>query len=180
MKKNKPQRIIFIVLLLALDIALDQGTKALIKHKFEYYQWISFLHHHLTITRVENTGAFLSLGDSLSGFWRDVLLNGLPMLAIAFGLGYILVKDNMDKVILWGVILILGGGIGNLYDRLVHGSVTDFLHIDFVIFQTGVFNVADMSIMAGTFIILLHSWLKKEPKAETDGPESGRSQVERS
>lgn len=180
MKKNKPQRIAFILLLLAIDIALDQGSKAYIRHKFDYYQWISFLHKHITITRVENSGAFLSLGDSLSGFWRYTLLNVLPLLAITFGLVYILIKDNLDKVILWGIILILGGGIGNLYDRMLHGSVTDFMHIDFVIFQTGVFNVGDMSIMAGTFMILLHSWLKKEPKTGNSSPEEGNTPVEQS
>jgi len=47
-----------------------------------------------------------------------------------------------------------------LYDRVMHGSVTDFMHIDFIIFQTGIFNVADMSIMAGMFIIIIDSFLK--------------------
>ena len=48
-----------------------------------------------------------------------------------------------------------------MYDRIIYGSVTDFLHIDFVIFQTGIFNLADVSIMAGMFLILIQSFRKK-------------------
>ena len=56
--------------------------------------------------------------------------------------------------------LIIGGGIGNLYDRVVFGRVTDFLHMNFHFFQTGVFNMADVSIMTGTFIMLLGIFFK--------------------
>jgi len=90
---------------------------------------------------------------------------------LLFGLYFILTKTNLNRVILFGIILIVGGGAGNLYDRMVYGSVTDFMHINFVIFQTGVFNVADMSIMAGTFIILIHAWVKKKPEVIKTEPE---------
>ncbi len=131
-----------------------------------YYGNISFLHNHVTLSKVENTGAFLSLGDALSGPLRMILLNVIPLLAVLFGLGYILAKPNINRVTLLGVILIIGGGFGNIYDRMMRGSVTDFLHINFVIFQTGVFNVADMSIMAGMFIVLIHSWVSRSAHAE--------------
>ena len=49
----------------------------------------------------------------------------------------------------------VGGGIGNIYDRLIHGSVTDFLHLDFGLFQTEIFNMADVSIMVGMLTILV-------------------------
>jgi signal peptidase II len=76
----------------------------------------------------------------------------------------------MSNYKLVGIIFIIGGGVGNLYDRIIHGSVTDFMHIDFVIFQTGVFNVADMSIMAGMGLILLDAYLtgKKEKEENKD------------
>ncbi|MBB3058638.1 signal peptidase II [Mucilaginibacter gotjawali] len=164
MKSSRLGRTLLIILLLAVNIGCDQGTKAIIRHKFEYYDWVGYLHNHITITRVENSGAFLSLGDNLKGPLRNVLLNILPLLAVLFGLYYIFTKTDLNRVTLVGIILIVGGGIGNIYDRIMHGSVTDFLHINFVIFQTGIFNVADMSIMAGTFMILLHAWFKKKPE----------------
>ena len=60
-----------------------------------------------------------------------------------------------------GICFVVGGGFGNIYDRLVYGSVTDFLQMNFVIVQTGIFNMADVSIMAGMFMILLEAYLKQ-------------------
>jgi signal peptidase II len=169
MNSKRLTRTLLILLVLALNIGCDQVSKSIVRHKLEFYDEYTYLHHHITIRRAENTGAFLSMGDSLSGPVKNILLNILPLLAILVGFGYILVKTSLNRVTLLGVIMIIGGGAGNLYDRMVHGSVTDFVHIDFVLFQTGVFNVADMSIMAGTFIILIHAWVnrKKEPEMKT-------------
>jgi signal peptidase II len=168
MKTNRFLRTIIILLILALNIGCDQVSKTIVRHNMSYYSHIGFLNDHITFSKVENTGAFLSLGDSLSGPAKTILLNVLPLIALLFGLYFILTKINLNQVILFGIILIVGGGAGNLYDRMVYGSVTDFMHINFVIFQTGVFNVADMSIMAGTFIILIHAWVKKKPEAEVN------------
>jgi len=164
MKLNKFKRPLFIILILALNIGCDQVSKVFVRKHMEVYNEYTYLHNHISIRRVENTGAFLSLGDSLSGPAKTILLNILPLIAVLFGLYYLFAKPNLDKVTVVAVVLIVGGGIGNIFDRIVHGSVTDFLHIDFVIFQTGIFNVADMSIMAGTFMLLLHAWLKKKPE----------------
>ena len=162
MNKKVLLRTITILFLLALNIGCDQVSKAVVRHKLQYYDRIEFLQHHFTIQKVENTGAFLSLGDSLSGPVKTVLLNILPLLAVLFGLYYILTRTNLNRTILTGIILIVGGGAGNLYDRVVHGSVTDFMYINFVLFHTGVFNVADMSIMAGMFIILIHTYVVRK------------------
>jgi signal peptidase II len=161
-------RTLLILLLLSINIGCDQLSKSIVRHKIGVYDQYSYLHHHVTFQWVENTGAFLSLGDKLTGPLRMILLNILPLLAVVFGLIYILAKPDINRITLVGVIMIIGGGFGNIYDRIVHGSVTDFMHIDFVIFQTGVFNVADMSIMAGMFIILIHSWVRKPEKAAAE------------
>ena len=178
MKTNRFLRTILILLILALNIGCDQVSKVIVRRKLDYYDRIEFLHQHITLTRVENTGAFLSLGDSLSGPAKTILLNRLPLLAILFGLWYILTKPGLNRVTLIALILIVGGGAGNLYDRIVHGSVTDFMHIGFGIFQTGIFNVADMSITAGAVIILIHSFFRKpdvveEKIPETETPDGG-------
>ncbi|WP_428328870.1 signal peptidase II [Mucilaginibacter sp.] len=163
-------RVILILLVLSINIGCDQVSKSIVRRKMDYYDQIGFLHNHITLSKVENAGAFLSLGDSLKGPMRIILLNLFPLIAVLFGLYYILAKTDLNRLTLFSVILIVGGGIGNLYDRIVHGSVTDFMHINFVIFQTGVFNVADVSIMIGMFLLLIQAWLKQ--KAE---PEPGRA-----
>ncbi|MDR3694375.1 signal peptidase II [Mucilaginibacter sp.] len=172
MKSSRLIRTLLILLVLALNIGCDQLSKSFVRHHLDEYSEYTYLHQHISIRRVENTGAFLSLGDSLSGPMKTILLNVLPLLAVLFGLYYIFAKADLNRVTLVGIIFIVGGGIGNIYDRIMHGSVTDFLHINFVIFQTGIFNVADMSIMAGTFMILLHAWFKKKPEegVKTDTP----------
>ncbi|MDO8994488.1 MAG: signal peptidase II, partial [Daejeonella sp.] len=66
-----------------------------------------------------------------------------------------------------GWCFVIGGGTGNLYDRIVHGSVTDFLHLDLGLFQTGIFNLADVSIMIGMFIILTGQFFYKKEESLT-------------
>ncbi|WP_183556679.1 signal peptidase II [Mucilaginibacter sp. SP1R1] len=167
-----------ILLILIIDIGLDRVSKIYIRNNFRYYEEILPFkyNYHFLITRTENTGAFLSLGDSLGNPWRFMLLTLMPAVVLLFGLGYVLVKTNLHKLSALGIVLILAGGMGNLYDRWVYKGVTDFMLIKFKWFQTGVFNVADMSIMAGVGILLIQSFLNdSKPKAKT--PEDNREEV---
>ncbi len=102
---------------------------------------------------------------------KIILLNLVPLLVVIGGLFYIIIRPNLNRMTLLGILLVIGGGAGNLYDRVFRGSVTDFMHIDFVIFQTGIFNVADMSITAGAVIILLQAW-RDSKKDKPDAPEA--------
>jgi len=154
-------RVILILLVLSINVGCDQVSKSIVRHKMSDYTYITFLSNHVTLSKVENTGAFLSLGDSLSKPVKIILLNIIPLLAVAFGLYFILTRTSIKGVTLFALILILGGGFGNLYDRIVKGSVTDFMHINFGLFQTGVFNVADLSITIGVFILIFHAFFKK-------------------
>ena len=153
----------FLILLIIIgNIGCDQVSKKIVRHTIVPYQTISILNDHLTVTRVENPGAFLSLGDSLPKATKNILLSVLPLLVLAFIFYYALTKHGIHKAMLIGLCSIIGGGIGNIFDRLVYGSVTDFLHIKLGIFQTGVFNMADLSIVTGTVIILWNLFSKKK------------------
>ena len=72
-------------------------------------------------------------------------------------LGYILFTSGLDKLFIVGLTFIIGGGIGNMIDRVLYGSVTDFMLIDLGLVKTGIFNAADVSVMIGTGMILLHT-----------------------
>lgn len=157
------------MLVLAFTIGCDQVSKSIVRKKVSDYQTINFIHNHITIEKVENTGAFLSMGDSVSKPVRIIFLNIVPLILILASLVYILIKINLNRITLLAIILMIGGGIGNIYDRIVHGSVTDFLYIDLGgIFHTGVFNVADLCITVGISMILLQSWFKKRPVVEVE------------
>lgn len=169
MSRKTILRAIVIFSILAINVGCDQISKSIVRNRIEDHEQISMVNNYVTLMRVENEGAFLSLGNSLPKVVRFILLSLFPLVILGFGMGYLFTKKNLSKAMLLGFAFVIGGGMGNLYDRLVHGSVTDFMHIDFVIFQTGVFNMADVSIMTGTAIVIIGSFLER-PKRDTVTP----------
>jgi signal peptidase II len=85
----------------------------------------------------------------------------LPIIALVFALFYVLKKESINISSLIAICFIIGGGIGNIFDRIAYGSVTDFLYLHFGVLHTGVFNMADLSITTGAIIIILQSTFKK-------------------
>lgn len=150
-----------ILVILISNISCDQISKKIVRQTIEYNEQIELMNNYLTLTKVENTGAFLSFGNDLPNTLRIILLIAFPVLIMTFGLFYLFTKKSISKSTVVGISFVLGGGMGNMYDRIVHGSVTDFLHIDLGIIQTGIFNMADVSIMAGMFLILIQSFYKQ-------------------
>ena len=160
-KQKKIIHFIVILFLVALNVGCDQVSKIIVRQKVGYNENISLIENHLTLTKVENTGAFLSMGDELPDALRFTLLSLMPILVLGFGLYYLLTQSDLPRFMQFGMCCLLGGGIGNIYDRLKFGSVTDFLHIDFGLFSTGVFNFADVSIMIGIGMLFILSFKKK-------------------
>ena len=163
-KNKQPLKFIILLLILLLNFVCDQVSKIVVRRELSYNENFSFIKNHVILTKVENTGAFLSAGDNLPDFVRLILLSLLPILVLAYGLYYLFTQPNLPRVFQLGICFLIGGGIGNIYDRIRFGSVTDFLHIDFVLFRTGVFNLADVSIMIGIGILLVQSLSAKFAK----------------
>ncbi|MBS1947094.1 MAG: signal peptidase II [Bacteroidetes bacterium] len=161
MPSNKISKIIIIALLVFLNISCDQVSKKIVRNKLRENDSIEMLHNHLTLMRVENSGAFLSFGDSFSKSVKSFLLSVLPVIALALALVYVYRKKNINAVSFVAICCIIGGGIGNIIDRIAYGSVTDFLYLHFGIFHTGVFNMADLSITTGAMVILLQSAFRR-------------------
>lgn len=152
---------LLIIVVLALNVGCDQVSKSIIRQKIVDNQQIGFVNHYLIITKVENTGAFLSMGSALPSTMRFALLTVLPVITLVLMVAYLFIPRNQTRTRLIGLSFVVGGGIGNLYDRVMYGSVTDFLHINFGIFETGIFNMADVSILTGMALIVLGSYLDK-------------------
>jgi len=146
-------------LIITVNIGCDQFSKKIVKRSVLPYETIHVLNDHLTVTRVENSGAFLSAGDSMSKASKQIFLTLIPVIAMVLGLVYLFLKPVSGNMLV-GLCFVIGGGVGNLFDRMLYGSVTDFLYLKFGIFQTGIFNMADVSIMAGMSVILLQFLLK--------------------
>ena len=151
-----------ITILVFLSIALDQISKIWVRNNFENYSEKSIIGDVFTLIKVENTGAFLGMGSELSEIPRILLLIILPVIVLISITLYTYIDKSLDKLSIIGFSLIIGGGIANIFDRIVFGSVTDFLYINLGgIFKTGIFNIADLSVTTGMIIILISSFKRK-------------------
>ena len=159
-KLSTSVKMLFIIAVVMLNIGCDQVSKHIVRERIGYDQNINFLTSHFTLTKVENAGAFLSLGDHIASTIKFILLTLIPFLVLAAGLIYLFTKKSIAKVPLIAACFIIGGGIGNIYDRLLYGSVTDFMHIGFGVFQTGIFNMADVSVMVGVLGLLAYYYIR--------------------
>ena len=159
---NKKSRYLLITILVFLSIAFDQISKIWVRNNFESYSEKSIIGDVFTLIKVENTGVFLGMGSELSEIPRILLLIILPVIVLISITLYTYIDKSLDKLSIIGFSLIIGGGIANIFDRIVFGSVTDFLYINLGgIFKTGIFNIADLSVTTGMILILISSFKRK-------------------
>lgn len=135
----------YLLLVLAV-LALDQGTKALVRQEMALGESIPVLENVFHLTYIENKGAAFG---SFSG--ATPLLSLLSVVFIV-ALWLIFMRlSQRPKGMVWALALITAGGIGNLIDRLWRGSVTDML--DFRIWP--IFNVADIAVTLGVLALMI-------------------------
>ena len=167
MHNMKNNRTLFISIIIIANIALDQISKYWVRLNVASGSKTEIFGNYLTLHNVENSGAFLGMGSDFSPVLKIILLNVLPIVVLTLVLIHVFRDKNLDKLSLIGFCFIIGGGIANLYDRVLYGQVTDFWHIDLGgVFKTGIFNLADMSVMTGMGFLILGNFLKKKPKQE--------------
>ncbi|GAA4781085.1 signal peptidase II [Olivibacter ginsenosidimutans] len=148
-------RNILLLLLIISNVSCDQISKQIARNKLTDHQEVNIIPNHFILTKVENSGAFLSLGTHFPMMIRFTFLTILPCLVLIFGLYYLIKNQHLSWPSATGIAFAVGGGIGNLYDRIRYGSVTDFMYFHYSFIKTGVFNMADVSVMVGRFLILL-------------------------
>ena len=159
---TKKFRYILISTIVSLSIAFDQFSKVWVRNNFENYSEKNLIGEFFTLIKVENTGAFLGMGSELSEIPRILLLIVLPVVVLISITVYTYIEKTLDKISIIGFSLIIGGGIANIFDRIVYGSVTDFLYINLGgVFKTGIFNIADLSVTTGMILILISSFKRK-------------------
>lgn len=164
MKISRTLRMVLIFGLILMNIGCDQVSKSVARTHIHTGEHISVFGEYVVLTKTENRGAFLGFLSTLENpILKAILLILLPIAVLLFILRMIIVNTNLDKYMIFGMCCIIGGGIGNLYDRILYSSVTDFMHIDLGgIFKTGIFNMADVSVMLGTGLLILSFIKRKE------------------
>ena len=156
-------RNLVICILIALNILLDQISKFWVRASVIPGSKSEIIGNYLTLRNVENSGAFLGMGSDLNPTLRILLLLVAPILVMIYVLIHMFRNKDLDRLSVVGFSCIVGGGMANIFDRIVYGHVTDFLHIDLGgVFRTGIFNVADMSVMFGLGLLILSSYTNKK------------------
>ena len=141
----------------AVVIALDLYTKHLIEAAFAYGDMLTIT-SFFDLVRYHNHGAAFSfLADA--GGWQKWFFSGISVVA-AIVITYLIQKHRTEKLFCVGLALVLGGAIGNLYDRVTLGYVVDFLNFHYRDIYWPAFNVADSAICIGVGLLLLDSFKK--------------------
>jgi signal peptidase II len=145
----------------AIVVALDLYTKRLVQQAFEYGD-----HHAVTsffdLVRYHNEGAAFSFLANAGG-WQRSFFTGISVVATAVII-YLLRKHTQNKLFCFGLALVLGGALGNLYDRVTLGYVVDFLYFYYQQWAWPAFNVADSAICVGVAVLLLESFISGNSK----------------
>jgi len=154
-------RISTILLLVFANVSCDQLSKKMVRTSIDTNERIQVIRDNFILTKVENTGAAYSWGSNLSPIAKRIVLQIIPAIVLVILLCLTLLRKDYPKIVIVGFSFVIGGGIGNVFDRIVYGSVTDFMYIDIGFFATEIFNMADVSIILGALIVLIHTLMNK-------------------
>jgi len=149
-------RLGLVILILISCTACDQAVKNIAKESLAASPPISLLNDFIRIEYRENSGAILGLGANLPSQIRLLLFSTFVSVILALTLIFTLNPHGPSLIQIVGMALIAAGGIGNLLDRLFNnGVVMDYISFGVGFLRTGIFNVADVAIVAGGSIIVL-------------------------
>ena len=149
-----------------LVVILDQASKLWILANVPLYYDINIL-PIFDITYVRNYGAAFSFLSDQGG-WQRWFFTGIAFVISALLIYWMAKTPWREQRQLWSYGLILGGAIGNVTDRLMHGYVVDFLHFYYENWHFPAFNVADMAISCGAALLILDGILEAKNSKSTD------------
>jgi len=155
-----------VAVVLALSIGCDQATKRVAVGLLAPGEVHSWLGGTVRLQLAQNRGAFLSLGALLPEGIRFGLLIVAVGLLLAGMLLYALLGPKLERLEVAGLACFVGGGLSNWVDRLVNdGRVVDFMNLGLGRLRTGIFNVADVVLIAGVGLLLLGRRRERGPGA---------------
>ena len=134
---------------------LDIVSKNFIQNKIIYGEQVEIT-SFLSLVHFQNTGAAFSFLSDQGG-WQRYFLIVISLLAVLY-IPWLINQYKKNILIVIGLLLILGGAIGNLYDRISYGYVIDFIYLHFAEFYWPAFNVADSAISLGVLLFLYGSF----------------------
>ncbi len=153
MTKNSARTLYLLIAMIV--VLLDRWTKHVVAQRIPLYSHIQIIPGLFQLTHTENTGAAFSLFADSTAPWKTALLIGFSVIALIV-VSVLLWKNNHAHLATGiGLSLIMGGALGNLWDRLARGRVVDFLLFYVKRYQWPVFNLADSAIVIGAGLLVL-------------------------
>jgi signal peptidase II len=157
-------RFIVVILTLCCCVGCDQVSKSAARSLLHTGVTESLFADSLRLQLTENPGSFLSLGASLPEHLRFSIFTAAVAALLIVLVCVSLFARRLSKARFVALALVAGGGLSNLIDRLIYdGRVTDFLNVGIGSLRTGIFNLADMAILAGALLLVLKTGAVSTP-----------------
>jgi len=158
------------VMIALVVVLLDRWTKHLVAQRIRLYSHIQVIPGFFRLTHTENTGAAFSLFADSPSPWKTGMLIAFSAITLVV-VAVLLWKNHHAHVITGvGLSLIMGGAVGNLWDRLARGRVIDFLLFYYKRYEWPVFNLADSAIVIGAGLLVLEILFHKSSVGEDARP----------
>jgi signal peptidase II len=160
--QSSKEKILMTSFILSLSVALDQTTKRIAEQLLDS-EVHSFFLDTMRFHFIKNPGAFLGFGANFPEIVKLFLFILLPIIFLVAALAFLFFARDLKPINRVMIALMVGGGIGNMIDRLLFdGLVTDFLNVGIGPVRTGIFNIADMILMAGAIGLLIFGFKEKK------------------
>ncbi|MBE6020513.1 MAG: signal peptidase II [Firmicutes bacterium] len=143
-----------VLIIIAASVAIDQALKSIVVNTLEIGQSLPLIEGVFHFTYIQNFGAAFSILQNKQAFLIIVT-------AVVMAIAAVVLFKNMNKLskmIILSLAFIIGGGIGNLIDRIRLGYVVDFL--DFTLINYPVFNFADCCVVVGSIVLVIGVFLE--------------------
>ena len=151
---TKTVRSLLLLTLIVATVGCDRTTKHLATESLAGTPTRSLFGDIVRLEYAENTGGFLSIGANLGSRVRTAIFTiGTALILMVVLIAAITLRQCPWYLV--GACLAFAGGVSNLVDRILHGAVVDFLNVGFgEHLRTGIFNVADVAVVLGVFILI--------------------------
>lgn len=153
-----PGRLGYHLGLAAVLVFADQFSKWIAVRALDFGERVAIIPGFFDFTLVYNRGAAFSFLASAGG-WQRWFFTGIGLVAAAFII-WMLARHGSQRLFAFALTLILGGAIGNVIDRVLHGQVTDFVLLYWRAWHWPAFNVADMAITFGAVLLIVDELLR--------------------
>jgi signal peptidase II len=168
MTKNSARSVYLLIVVVV--VVLDRWTKHLVAQRIRLYAHIQVIPGFFRLTHTENTGAAFSLFADSTAPWKTGLLIAFSVMALIVVSALLWRNHHAHIATGVGLSLIMGGALGNLWDRLASGRVVDFLLVYVKQYQWPVFNLADSAIVVGAGLLIIEILFAKSSAHEDVHP----------